>query len=192
MGLTIRIADKKDAPLIADLCRKTFYDTFAQHNTKENMDLYLSRQLTRESMIAEVENPGNIFLLAYLDGQPAGYAQLKPDSIPASSAINSKEPAIEGSQAPVHEHPAAGASAMEIYRIYAEQSAIGKGVGKALMHHCLEIAREKGKEWIWLGVWEHNQRAIDFYTKWGFEKFGEHVFLLGQDIQTDWEMKKKL
>lgn len=171
MELTIRIADKKDAALIAGLSRKTFYDTFAVHNTPENMDLYLSQQMTVESMIAEVEDPGNIFLLAYLDGQPAGYAQLRAAS---------------------HSAALGNVSAMEIFRIYAEQSAIGKGIGKALMTRCLEMAREKGKEWIWLGVWEHNQRAIDFYTKWGFEKFGEHVFLLGRDVQKDWEMKKKL
>ena len=171
MSLTIRIAEKKDAALIAEMSRRTFFDTFAVHTTPENMDLYLSQQLTTESMIAEVENPANIFLLAFLDGQPAGYAQLREGNAVAMAG--------EG-------------PAMEIFRIYAEQSAIGKGVGKALMTHCLETAREKGKEWIWLGVWEHNQRAIDFYTKWGFEKFGEHVFLLGRDIQTDWEMKRKL
>lgn len=175
MELTIRIADQKDAALIAAMGRRTFYDTFAAFNTPENMDLYLSRQMTMDSMMAEAVAPDNIFLLAQLDGQPAGYAQLRSNSVPASLAGSG----IEG-------------PAMEIYRIYAEQWAIGKGIGKALMTRCLELAREKGKEWIWLGVWQHNQRAIDFYAKWGFEKFGEHVFMLGTDEQTDYEMKKKL
>ncbi|HEX9513276.1 MAG TPA: GNAT family N-acetyltransferase [Puia sp.] len=174
----IRLADKEDAPLISGISRRTFYDTFAIYNTPENMDLYLSGQLTSGSITAEVEDPGNLFLLAYLDGQPAGYAQLRESAVP---------PGLEGASAEPEEAPA-----IEIVRIYAEQSTIGKGVGKALMTRCLEIAREKQKEWIWLGVWEHNQRAIDFYTKWGFEKFGEHVFMLGHDVQTDWEMKKKL
>jgi ribosomal protein S18 acetylase RimI-like enzyme len=173
MASTIRIrpAEKEDAALIADISRRTFYDTFAVYNTKENMDLYLSQQLTSESLVAEVEDPHNLFLLAHLDGQPVGYAQLKET---------------------VSQPGLGGAPAIEIVRIYTEQSTIGKGVGKALMIRCLEIAREKEKQWIWLGVWEHNQRAIDFYTKWGFEKFGEHVFVLGHDVQTDWEMKKKL
>jgi ribosomal protein S18 acetylase RimI-like enzyme len=177
--ILIRPAKKEDAPLIADISRRTFYDTFAVYNTPENMDLYLSRQLTSGSIIAEVEAPENTFLLAYLDGQPAGYAQLRENPI---------LPGLEGATAAEPE----GTPALEIVRIYAEQVTIGKGVGKALMARCLEIAREKEKEWIWLGVWERNQRAIDFYTKWGFEKFGEHVFMLGQDLQTDWEMKKKL
>ena len=60
------------------------------------------------------------------------------------------------------------------------------------MQQCLEVAAEKGKELIWLGVWEHNRRAIDFYTKFGFEKFGTPDFVLGDDVQTDWLMKKKI
>jgi GNAT superfamily N-acetyltransferase len=77
-------------------------------------------------------------------------------------------------------------------RIYAEQSAIGKGVGAALMQYSIDLGREKGMKWIWLGVWEHNHRAIAFYTKWGFEKFGDHPFVLGADVQTDWWMRRKL
>jgi len=60
------------------------------------------------------------------------------------------------------------------------------------MEHCIKLAAEKNKELIWLGVWERNQRAISFYQKFGFEKFGEHDFVLGNDVQTDWLMKKML
>jgi ribosomal protein S18 acetylase RimI-like enzyme len=143
------------------------------------MDLYLRNQLTAASMSAEVEDPGNLFLLAYLGDQPAGYTQLRENHI---------LPGPEGASAAEPE----GTPALEIVRLYAEQHTIGKGIGKALMTRSLEIAREKQKEWIWLGVWEHNQRAIDFYTKWGFEKFGQHTFMLGNDLQTDWEMKRKV
>jgi ribosomal protein S18 acetylase RimI-like enzyme len=65
-------------------------------------------------------------------------------------------------------------------------------VGKLLMQESITIGREKGKDIIWLGVWEKNQRAINFYSSWGFEKFGECDFLLGDDMQRDWLMKKKL
>lgn len=167
----IRIAGTADAGTIADLSRKTFYDSFAADNSKENMDHFLNLQFTRESLIAEVTAPGNIFLLAYLDDTLAGYARLQDNSQPTEMG---------------------GETAIEIVRIYSEQTAIGKGVGKALMEKALSIAREKKKEYIWLGVWEHNQRAIGFYTKWGFEKFGEHIFMVGDDPQTDWWMKKKL
>jgi GNAT superfamily N-acetyltransferase len=167
----IRQAVAEDAALIADMSRRTFYDAFAAQNTPEDIAQYMDTQFSRESLMAEVGMPDNIFLLAYLGGQPVGYARLLAHEAPPG----------------VGEGPA-----IEIVRIYAEQSAIGKGVGKSLMQYALDLAREIGKNWIWLGVWEHNHRAIDFYTKWGFEKFGDHPFILGSDTQTDWWMKKKL
>lgn len=164
-------AGPDNAALIADMSRRTFYESFSADNTKENMEIFLDTQFSRESLMAEVGQPGNTFLLAILDDRPAGYARLSENSPP----------------------PALGsAPAIEIVRIYAEQWAIGKGVGNALMSRALDLAMQKKLTYAWLGVWEHNHRAIAFYTKWGFEQFGEHIFLVGNDPQTDWWMRKKL
>ncbi len=168
----IRIAGREDAALIADLSRRTFYDTFAKHNTPENMDLFLETQFTREQLVHQVGAPRNTFLLAHLDSETVGYARL-----------------YEGAELPPG---IAGSEAIEISRLYAEQKVIGKGVGKALMEACIDLAREKGKDWIWLGVWEHNHRAIAFYEKMGFGAFDRHIFLLGQDVQYDWLMRRRL
>jgi diamine N-acetyltransferase len=169
--ITIRPAGSEDAALIADISRRTFYDSFAPANTEENMRLFLDVQMTREKQIAEVTAPGRIFLLALWQNEPVGYASLRESDFPGQFE--------EG-------------KAIEIVQLYSETNMIGKGVGKALMQACLEVAREKGKQWVWLGVWEHNQRAIGFYQKWGFERFGEHIFFVGLDAQTDWWMKRKL
>ena len=168
----ISIAGTRDAELIADLSRRTFCDTFAPHNTPENMELFLKTQFTREQLMEQVGAPRNTFLLAHLDDEAVGYARL-----------------YEGTELP----PAiASSKVIEISRLYAGQQVIGKGVGKALMQACIDLARQKGKEWIWLGVWEHNDRAIAFYEKMGFEIFDRHIFLLGQDVQYDWLMRRRL
>lgn len=169
--ITISYATTADAALIADMSRQTFYETFASFNTKENMDMFMNEQFTREKLMQEVGAPGNIFLLAYEGNEPVGYVRMRENNNP---------PELEGKET------------IEIARIYAVTSSIGKGVGKKLMQQCLATAEEKNKELIWLGVWEHNQRAIEFYKKMGFETFGTHVFLLGDDPQTDWLMKKDL
>jgi ribosomal protein S18 acetylase RimI-like enzyme len=77
------------------------------------------------------------------------------------------------------------ARAIEIHRIYVLQEMIGQGIGKALMEKCLQIAQHQNYEVIWLGVWEKNTRAIEFYKKWGFKKFSSHIFRLGTEDQTD-------
>ena len=81
---------------------------------------------------------------------------------------------------------------MEIERIYATRAFQGRGIGKRLMATALEAAQEAGVNWVWLGVWEHNQKAIAFYERQGFEPFGRHSFRLGDDEQTDVMMKKKI
>lgn len=170
--IRMRIAGVEDAALVADLSRKTFYESFAPHNTEENMRIYMEEQFTREMQMAEVGAPGRIFILAYVDDEPAGYASMR--------ATVEKPKGLDNE------------NAIEIVQVYSEQRMIGKGVGPALMRTCVELAREQGYDWVWLGVWEHNYRAQAFYTKWGFERFGEHIFIVGLDAQTDWWMRKKL
>lgn len=170
--IKITIAGKPDAATIADLSRRTFYDTFAPHNTPENMELFLNTQFTVKQLMQQVGAPGNTFLLARLGAAPVGYARL-----------------FEGAELPA---ALAGTKAIEVARIYAEKNVIGRGIGKALMQSCIDFARQKGMEWIWLGVWEHNHRAISFYEKMGFAIFDRHIFLLGQDVQYDWCMRRKV
>jgi ribosomal protein S18 acetylase RimI-like enzyme len=81
---------------------------------------------------------------------------------------------------------------LEISRIYVVKEKIGTGVGKALLEFAISFAQQCNKELVYLGVWEHNKKAIDFYERFGFTKFGEHIFMVGNDPQTDWLFKKNL
>lgn len=170
-NIIIKKAGIKDAGLIADISRQTFYETFAEVNTKENMDKFMNEQFSREELIKEVKTNDGIFYIAYDENEPLGYVRLcDGDYYPEFGNLPS----------------------LEIARIYAMKTAIGKGVGSALMKKSIETAKELNRKIIWLGVWEHNKRAIGFYKQWGFEKFGEHDFVLGNDVQRDWLMKKIL
>ncbi|MBL7740352.1 MAG: GNAT family N-acetyltransferase [Chitinophagaceae bacterium] len=171
MNFDIREAIAAEAELIADMSRQTFYESFASQNAPEDMDQFMNNVFTREALMKEVGAPGNIFLLAFLNEEAVGYVRMRDG---------------------MKHHEFANRSSIEIARIYTLQHSIGKGAGSALMQKCLEIAKEMNRQVIWLGVWEHNHQAIRFYTKWGFEKFSEHDFVLGSDVQRDWLMKKEL
>ena len=169
--IRVRYATKEDAQAIAVLSRKSFYDAFAAQNTEEDMEKFMRESFSEERLIGQVGAPGNIFLMAFDGDEFVGYVRMlighNPEELKDLPAI-------------------------EIARIYADTAAIGKGVGKALMKRSIEIAVELKMKCIWLGVWEKNERAIEFYTKWGFEKFSEHDFVLGNDVQRDWLMRKLL
>src|SRR5689334_12420834 len=143
----IRHAKLQDADLLAELGARTFYDTFAKDNTPENIKLHLEKSFSREIQSRELSQADHIFLIAEEDHAPVGYVQL---------ILESREEFIKGKKP------------LEIRRIYAASSHIGKGVGKALMQAALDEARQRGCDCAWLGVWEKNPRAIDFYKKWGF------------------------
>jgi ribosomal protein S18 acetylase RimI-like enzyme len=167
--VTIRTCSLQDADVLMSLGIQTFRETFEEVNTRENMKVYLETNFTKARLSNELSEAGAVFFIAEINGEPAGF----------SKVIASKKPADLD-----------GHSAMEIERIYATKKHIGMGVGKSLMQTCLNHAKKNGHDVLWLGVWEHNIRAIDFYKKWGFEKFSQHVFMLGHDAQTDILMKK--
>ncbi len=143
---------------------KTYADTFAKDNTPENMAAYLAQAFSPEIQARELADPGTLFLIAELAGEPVGYARLKQG--PAPDCISGNNP-------------------IEIVRFYSLQSMIGKGVGARLMQACLEQARQKGCDVVWLDVWEQNPRAIAFYNKWGFVTVGKQTYQLGDDLQQD-------
>jgi diamine N-acetyltransferase len=169
--LLVRPARISEAGLVADISRETFFETFAGYNRPEDMDKFMNEQFTREQLIREFDDPDNTFLLAFEGSYPVGYVKLKEG--------------IRDAQLP-------GTKMIEIGRFYVIKSHIGKGVGHALMQKCLDIARDKKQDFICLGVWEKNLRAIRFYNRYGFERTGTHEFLLGYDKQTDWLMRKRL
>lgn len=171
MSVTHRYATIHDAELIADLSRQTFYDTFAADNTEADMAKFLAEQFTRGRLMLEVGRPENLFLLAYCDKEVAGYLKLRE-----GKKLNELE----------------GRQTIEIARLYVVSRFIGQGIGKHLMQTAIDLATEKEKDVVWLGVWEKNRRAIRFYQSWGFQKFSECDFLLGDDVQRDWLMKKEL
>ncbi|HAN77391.1 MAG TPA: GNAT family N-acetyltransferase, partial [Bacteroidales bacterium] len=82
--------------------------------------------------------------------------------------------------------------AIEIERIYILKEFHGKQIGQLLYDKAIEIGQQQNADFVWLGVWEKNLRAIAFYKKNGFEEFDKHFFRLGNDLQTDILMKLSL
>jgi diamine N-acetyltransferase len=170
-NITIRSCSLHDVETIISLGIRTFRDTFDEVNTPENMMMYINDKFSIRKIREEIEEPGSLFFLAEKDGKPLGYARVRTSqTVPE---INDER-------------------AMEIERLYADKNSIGKGIGKGLLAQCISYAKQNGFNTVWLGVWEHNLRAIEFYKKHGFEKFSHHVFMLGHDAQIDHLMKKNL
>jgi ribosomal protein S18 acetylase RimI-like enzyme len=149
----------------------TFSETFAATNTPEDLQQYLDTAFATERLTSELENPESMFYLAWVEGQVAGYLKLNV----GQAQTELQEP-----------------GGLEVERIYVLNNFQGKGVGQQLFATALAVAKERYAQYIWLGVWEHNVKAIRFYEQLGFVPFDQHVFVLGSDAQTDILMKKML
>ena len=145
---------------------ETFKQTFAAQNTRENIRLYLKNKISTKQLRKEICDPNSKFYFVYQKNKIIGYLKINFN---------------DSQREKMYLH-----NGFEIERIYLIAEFQGKGLGKKLLTKILNMGKEMGYKKVWLGVWENNFRAIRFYKKYGFKKFGQHNFLLGNDLQTDY------
>ena len=172
--IEIKKATISNLEIIQKISKQTFTETFSEVNTAENMANYVRENFNPEQMASEINNPNSAFYLASLENEIIGYMKL---NFGDAQTEKQKE------------------NNLEIHRIYVLQAFHGKKMGQLLLDEVLKIAKQMEVNSVWLGVWEENHRAIQFYTKNGFVEFDKHIFTLGNDVQTDLlmqlEMNKK-
>ena len=161
----------EDLAQLQQIGRQTFLETFAASNSEENMTTYLAEGFSTEKLSTELHDAHSEFYFAILENKVIGY--LKVNFGPSQTDVKDDK-------------------SLEIERIYVLQEFLGKKVGQMLFDKAIQIAKQQDADYVWLGVWEHNPRAIQFYKKNGFVEFDRHIFLLGNDAQTDIMMKLKV
>ena len=170
-NIEIRKVTVSDIKLLQEIGRQTFYETFSAGNSEENMTKYLEEGFSEEKLMSELNNEHSEFYFALIDDKVVGYLKLN-----FGSSQSEKQDSIS----------------LEIERIYVLQQYHGKKVGQVLYEKAMQIAEDKKVNYVWLGVWEENPRAIRFYQKNGFVEFDKHIFRLVDDEQTDLMMKRLL
>jgi len=158
----------QDLEQLQEIARKTFFETFSELNSEENMTKYLAEGFSNEKLSTELRNKNSSFYFAKIGDEIIGYLKLNIGS--AQNEMSDQ-------------------NSLEIERIYVLKEFHGKKIGQVLYNQALQVAKEKGVNFVWLGVWEENKRAIKFYENNGFRTFDKHIFLLGDDAQTDILMK---
>jgi ribosomal protein S18 acetylase RimI-like enzyme len=160
-----------EAKRLQHIGRLTFSETFAAVNTEENMNKYLDEEFALSKLKEELNQKNSEFYFAELGNKLIGYSKINVGQ--AQTEIRDDK-------------------ALEIERIYVLHEFHGKNVGKILLEKAIKQAIKRKLDYIWLGVWEENPRAIRFYEKNGFKAFDKHIFTLGDDKQTDILMKLTL
>lgn len=160
-----------DVDQLQKISKQTFSETFSAENSDENMAKYLEEGFSIEKLSKEIQDPNSEFYFASIGTNVIGYLKLN---------FGESQTELQDNQG------------LEIERIYVSKEFHGKQVGQVLYQKAIEIAKSKHSDFVWLGVWEENPRAINFYKKNGFVEFDKHIFKLGDDEQTDIMMKLRL
>jgi ribosomal protein S18 acetylase RimI-like enzyme len=160
-----------DIEKLQNIGRQTFYETFAEANTEEDMQKYLNENFSALKLKAELINPDSEFYFATISKKVVGYLKINFGQAQTELKVN---------------------NSLEIERIYVLKEFHGKQVGQVLYDKARQVAKHHNIEILWLGVWEENSRAIRFYKKNGFVEFDKHIFKLGNDEQIDIMMKLEL
>lgn len=169
--IRIRKAKIEEVPAIRELAIEVYTDTFADSNTPENLQAFFRDSYDLEKFKTEFYEADSVLYIALDNLKIIGFLRLRKSNEVAHLL---------------------GTNTIELHRMYIHRDYHGTAVARKLIEQAFEYAKKKNYEWMWLGVWEKNPRAQKFYAKWGFERFSEHIFQMGDDPQTDWLLKKRL
>ena len=171
MNISMRKCTVDDVETLKALSIKTYYETFISLTTAEDMDAYLTEAYDIQKLKKELSDTNIEFYFMYCENELAGYIKL--NEAPSQSDLNDTD-------------------SLELERIYVASEFQGRGLGNFLMNTAVTKALEKQKSYLFLGVWEMNEKALAFYKKHGFYEIGTHKFVMGEDVQTDYIMRKDL
>lgn len=171
MPTTFRECSEPDLDALVSISKETFVAAFEKDNDPVDFQAYVQKAFSPEKMASELSNQDTYFYFAEDDGALAGYFKLN----------------VGQAQTDVHD-----TDSMEIERIYVLEGHQGKRIGASMLQEIIRLGRRMDKRYIWLGVWEHNLKAIRFYQRHHFQKFGEHPYYIGNDEQTDWLLRLDL
>lgn len=158
----------EDLERLREVGLAAFREAFEALNNPDDFELYIAKAFDREKLLRELSDPASAFFFAKNGDEAVGYLKVN----------------FPGAQTDPQ-----GENCLEIERIYTFKSFFGQGVGEFLLKAALDIAQANDHDFVWLGVWEANERAIRFYQKHGFEVYDKHDFWLGDDLQTDLLMR---
>ena len=171
MSIHLQKITKNNVQDLQEVSIQTFTETFKDNNSEKSLNDYLNTAYELTKLEKELENPHSEFYFAYFNNELAGYLKININDAQSEKM---------------------GENALEVERIYIKKSFKRRGIGRHLIETAEQLAKKYQKNLMWLGVWEYNPKAIDFYETLGFKVIGAHSFFMGEEEQTDLIMSKQL
>ncbi len=168
----IRKATIEDADLLAIMGRVTYAESHG-HFIEEEKDLsaYLDKAFSVRKIKEELLDTSNLFYMMIIDDTPVGYGKI---------VLGAQDESVTGGQT------------CRLERIYILKEFIHHRLGQSLFSFLEEKAIALGMDTMWLSVYVHNMRAINFYKRNAFAQAGTLSFLVNGKGYDNFILSKKL
>ena len=161
MSFEIRAATPEDVTILSSLATATCYEAYVELDPSRDLAEYCQSAFNVSTLSDELSDANSTFFIGELNGRAIAYAKLREGKhIDCISVENS----------------------VEIQRIYVLERFKGRGYGKQLIDAAIDEASRRGRDRIWLGVWDKNVAAQRFYEKLGMRVMGETDFSDGKSL----------
>ena len=167
--IELRRASEADATTLAALGREAFTETFGHLYPPADLQAFLDQSHSASSWQGMLADPHRATWLALQDGEAIAYLVVGACKLP----VENRE---------VH--------AGEIQQLYVLAKHHNLRLGSRLMEIGLAWLDERGFSPLYIGVWSENHSAQRFYGRYGFEKFGEYGFPVGDTVDREFILKR--
>jgi GNAT superfamily N-acetyltransferase len=169
--ISVREASIEDIDVLAHIGSSSFREAYEDHSAANDLETHIGKYFTAAAVRNEIEQNGRRYLLAIVDGEPAGLAKIQKAACPV---------------------PGGDVNAVELQQLYVLATMQRHGIGRRLMADVFAFARESAAIGVWLSVWELADWATNFYARNGFIEIGKVDFKLGTTTYTDLLMWRPL
>lgn len=170
-SFVISKAGTEAAQCICTLAHETFRETYGPVAPAANLEKYIAANFNEARITQELQDPGHSYYIAYVADQPVGFTKITHH---------------QSAKGMISKH------GIKLDRIYVVKAYQGLSIGTELMKKVYGVAREAHADYIWLMVWQKNERAIQFYQKAGFVIYETDAFHFGDEVHQDFLMKLDL
>lgn len=167
----IRRATPDDAEALAAVGATTFAETFGHLYPREDLEAFLTEAYDLAATRKNLADPRKAAWLVEAEGEVIGYAEVGPCGLP---------------------HPDVTDACGELKRFYFRKAWQNRGLGRALFDETMAWLTREGPRHVWIGVWSENHGAQRFYVREGFEKVGEYGFRVGQTVDHEFILRRRV
>ena len=163
--LIIHKVGEESISLIQELTMQVWPQTYAAVLSEEQIGYMLNKMYSHEALIEQMQS-GHQFIIAYYNQQPVGFASY-------------------GSTDLTDEY--------KLHKLYVITTIQKTGAGKGLLWYVMDEVKKLNGHHLMLQVNRHNENAISFYQKMGFQFEMEADFEIGNGFyMNDYVMGIKL